>query len=132
MSPEDRDQHRSRIGFEVEVFLHAYWREGMDPLVKAGVLAWWADELEDWSVDQVRWALRKWCRDEPGKRANVGHILAILKRRRGEAHAERMRAAAASAEPDEAPRAPPDAETCRQRQSVLAETVARLKSAQKA
>lgn len=110
----------------------AYWDRRLDPLVKAGALAWWADELEDWSVDQVRWALRQWCRDEPRIPPNAGHILALLKRRRGEAHAERMRAAAASAEPDEAPRAPPDAETCRQRQSVLAETVARLKSAQKA
>lgn len=124
MSPEDRDQHRRRIGFEVEVFLHAYWREDVEPMVSAGVLSWWMDELEDWSVDQVRWALRKWCRDQPGRRANVGHILGLLKQRRGEAYAGRVAAARAAAEVQAPPRRVVSEEERQRRAEVISSVMA--------
>lgn len=94
MSSDDLAAHRSRIGFEVERVLLGYWQTDIEPVMKAAVLADWADELEDWSVDQVRWALRAWRRDNSRRKPNPGDILLILKRRRGVAAAERMGASA--------------------------------------
>lgn len=51
--------------------------------MKGAVLADWADCLEDWTVEQVHWALRKWRDDFPSKRPNPSHISKILKDERG-------------------------------------------------
>ena len=83
MSPEDRDRHRSQIGFKVEVVLQGYWVTELVPAMKAAVMADWADELEDWTLDQITWALREWRRENPSKKPNPGHISAILRHRRG-------------------------------------------------
>ena len=51
--------------------------------MKGAVLADWCDELEDWTVDQVRWGLRNWRNSNPSKKPNPAHIVEILKARRG-------------------------------------------------
>lgn len=131
MSPEDRDRHRSRIGFEVEVVLHSYWRADKDPLIRTAELAWWSDELEDWSIDQVQWALRRWCRDNPDRRPNPGHIVALLIQRRGQACAERMAAERLAKRAEEPAREPIDEETCKLRIAQLQATVRELGNAKR-
>lgn len=98
MSPEELERHRSQIGFEVEVVLQGYWQTDLDPRIKAGVMADWADELEDWPVPQVKWALREWRRENPRRKPNPGDILGVLKKRRGEEYAKR-RVASQEAQP---------------------------------
>ena len=44
------------------------------------------DALEDWHVDQVRAALRQWREEFPNKKPNPGHVLKLLKERRGRAY----------------------------------------------
>lgn len=57
--------------------------------VKAGILADWADALEDWTQEQVLYGLRKWRNENPSKKPNPGHVLAILKGLRGVKEAQR-------------------------------------------
>lgn len=64
----------------------------MDPKLRAAVLADWADELQDWSISQVRWGLRQWRSDNPRRKPNPGDIVGVLKRRRGEEYAAKARA----------------------------------------
>ncbi|WP_377758852.1 hypothetical protein [Paracoccus angustae] len=92
MSQDECARHRSRIGFEVEVVLQGYWQEQLAPELKAAVLADWADELEDWHLEQVRWGLREWRRENPRRKPNPGDIVAVLKKRRGEEYAARAAA----------------------------------------
>lgn len=64
--------------------LSAYFQPHEDERIKAAQLAWWCDELEDWTQEQVVWALRQWNRDNPRLRPTPGDIVAVLKRKRGE------------------------------------------------
>jgi len=83
--------HRQGIVSEVRVVLSAYFQPSETPETITAQLAWWADELHDWTREQVVWGLRQWNRDNPSKRPTPGHILKILKDARGKAEAERMR-----------------------------------------
>lgn len=67
------------------------------------MLADWADTLEDWEHRQVVWALRKWRNENPNKKPNPGHILAVLKEQRGRAMAERAKQQPVEPEPFSAP-----------------------------
>ena len=49
-----------------------------------------ADSLEDWSLEQIVYALRKWRDENPSKRPNPGHIKGLLLSLRGHAEAKRM------------------------------------------
>lgn len=91
LSPEECAEHRTRLAFEVEIVLQGYWQAQLDPKMKASVLADWADELEDWEVEQVRWGLRKWRSEKPDRKPNPGHIAAILKAERGKSFAAKMK-----------------------------------------
>lgn len=64
----------------------------MDDRLKAAVMTDWADSLEDWGVEQVKWGLREWRKDNPNKRPNPDHITAILKRKRGEVEMAKVKA----------------------------------------
>ncbi len=46
-------------------------------------MADWCDALEDWTQEQIVWALRKWRNENPNKKPNAGHILAVMKEARG-------------------------------------------------
>lgn len=61
--------------------LQGYWQTQLSPAMKSAVLADWADELEDWTREQVRWGLRRWRRNNPNKKPNPGHIAALLKQK---------------------------------------------------
>jgi len=93
MSPEQLAAHRKAIAFDVEVILDGYWDKRPPEDVKAGILADWSDTLEDWSGEQVLFALRKWRDENENKKPNPSHILSILKELRGKAEVERARLA---------------------------------------
>lgn len=82
----------------MRVVLSSYFQPSESADVITAQLAWWADELQDWSREQVVWGLRKWNRDEPSKRPTPGHILSILKRQRGIMEAKRNPAPKVKAE----------------------------------
>jgi len=67
----------------VTVVLSAYFQPNEAENIKAGQLAWWCDELQDWTREQVLWALRKWNGDNPRLRPTPGDIVAICKQARG-------------------------------------------------
>lgn len=110
MSQDECAAHRSRIGFEVEIVLQGYWQEQIAPQMKAAIMADWADELEDWPVDQIRWSLREWRRENPRRKPNPGDIVGVLKKRRGEEFAARQ-----ASLPKPAPSEPVITEEARQR-----------------
>lgn len=68
--------------------------------VKAGVLADWADALEDWTQEQYLYALRKWRNDFPNKKPNPGHITGMMQKIRGRKEIERMRTTQPSPDPE--------------------------------
>ena len=91
--------------------LQGYWQADLAPEMKAAVMADWSDELEDWTVDQVRWGLREWRRDNPRRKPNPGDVVAILKARRGKTEAAKL---AALPKPADAPRQPVSPEAAAQ------------------
>ncbi|MDF3606309.1 hypothetical protein PE067_09275 [Paracoccus sp. DMF-8] len=86
----------------VEVVLTGYWRDDMPAALRADVLADWCDELEDWPVESIKAALRKHRRENPNRKPNPGHIVALLKEAWGKRNAPVV--AAALAAPVEAPK----------------------------
>jgi hypothetical protein len=76
-------EHRQNLVSEVRVVLSAYFQPHETAEVVTAQLAWWADEMQDWTREQVVWGLRKWNRDEPRRRPTPGDVLRILKRQRG-------------------------------------------------
>lgn len=57
--------------------------------MKGAILADWCDALEDWTAQQIKWALNTWRDQYPSKKPNPGHISGILKQERGRKFAER-------------------------------------------
>ena len=115
MSSDELAHHRKRVSFEVEVILQGYWQAEMAPEVKAGVMADWADELQDWTVEQVRWGLRQWRRENPRRKPNPGDVLAILKEQRGKTEMAKL-AAIAPPQPER-----PEPVSAERAASILAE-----------
>ena len=83
LSPQGLQDHRAKIASEVKIVLSAYFQPHESDEIKAGQIAWWCDELQDWTQEQVVWALRKWNRDKPDRRPTPGHIVQIMKEARG-------------------------------------------------
>lgn len=83
LSPQGLEDHRAKIAFEVRTVLSAYFQPHEAEEIRAGQLAWWCDELQDWTQEQVVYSLRKWNRENPDKRPTPGHIVAIMKELRG-------------------------------------------------
>ena len=90
MSQQERIEHREAIASDVEAVLDFYWKERPPPIIKAKTLVHWCDELQDWTQEQVVWALRQWNRDNPDKRPTPGHILGIMTAMRGKREAARI------------------------------------------
>jgi hypothetical protein len=84
LSPQALAAHRQSIASEIRVVLSAYFQPHEDEEIKNAQLAWWCDELEDWTLENVVWALRKWNRDNPRLRPTPGDIVAICKKARGQ------------------------------------------------
>jgi hypothetical protein len=120
------EDHRTLIASEVKIVLSAYFKPSEDAGIIAGQMAWWCDELQDWTLEQVVWALRQWNRDNPRLRPTPGDILSILLVTRGKREAERAKASA----PPEPPRQDVELtdEQRAERQAVLAETVAEMRA----
>ena len=106
LSPQDLSEHRQKIAFDVEVILDGYWKDRPADALKAGIMADWMDTLQDWSHEQVVYGLRKWRNENPSKKPNPGHVLAILKQARG---AKVARTAQRAPEPAQLPRVTPEA-----------------------
>lgn len=90
LSPQELHDHRQAIASEVRTVLSAYFQPHEAEEVRAAQLAWWCDELQDWTREQVVWALRKWNRDNPRIRPTPGDIVAICKKARGQKMAASM------------------------------------------
>lgn len=90
LSPQERKAHRETIAFSVKTVLSAYFQPHEAEEIRAAQLAWWCDELQDWSHEQVVWGLRKWNRASPRLRPTPGDIVAILKAARGRKIAAEM------------------------------------------
>jgi hypothetical protein len=99
LSRQERIDHREKIAFEVKTVLSAYFQPHEAEEIRAAQLAWWCDELQDWTREQVVWGLRQWNRSNPDKRPTPGHILALLIDTRGRKEAERMQAIPKPQEP---------------------------------
>lgn len=74
--------------------LQGYWQAELSSEMKAAVMADWSDELEDWTVEQVRWGLRQWRKDNPRRKPNPGDVVAILKEQRGKTEMAKLAAIA--------------------------------------
>lgn len=83
LSQQELASHREKIASSVKIVLSAYFQPHEAEEIRAGQLAWWCDELQDWTQEQVVYSLRKWNRDNPDKRPTPGHIVAIMKELRG-------------------------------------------------
>ena len=116
MSSDQLQDHRARIAFEVKTVLSAYFQPHEAEEIKAAQLAWWCDELQDWTQEQVLWALRKWNRDSPDKRPTPGHILAICKEARGRKFAASL--------PKPPPEKPREKLSAQDRQAISARVLA--------
>lgn len=92
LSQQELFAHRDRIYSEVLAVLSAYFQPSDSPEIRAINKAWWCDELQDWTQDQVVYAMRKWNRDYPRLRPTPGDIVKLLKLLRGMREAERMQA----------------------------------------
>ena len=108
LSPEDIAAHRAKIASEVRVVLSAYFQPSETEQVRLAQMSWWSDTLEDWSLKQVVYALRKWNIDNPRLRPTPGDILKLLKTLRGKKEAERMRENAPQVEEKKEPRITPE------------------------
>jgi hypothetical protein len=83
LSPQQLAEHRAKIAFDVKTVLSAYFQPHEADEIRAAQLAWWCDELQDWTQEQVLWGLRKWNREHPRARPTPGDVVAILKEARG-------------------------------------------------
>lgn len=110
MTRQQCAEHRGRIGIEVRIILNGYWQPDESPELQKAVLAHWLDALEDWPLDQVRRELIAWQMENPNRRPNPGHIVKMLKKRRGEVYAQKLAALPKPADP-----APVVTEEARQR-----------------
>lgn len=115
MDVHEVQRHRAKIAFEVEVVLQGYWQAELSSEMKAAVMADWSDELEDWTVEQVRWGLRQWRKDNPRRKPNPGDVVAILKEQRGKTEMAKL-AAIAPPQPER-----PEPVTAERAASILAE-----------
>lgn len=90
LSPRGLSDHRRAIAFEVKAVLSAYFQPHEADEIKAAQLAWWCDELQEWTQEQVVWALRDWNRRNPRLRPTPGDILGIMKAARGRKYAQKV------------------------------------------
>lgn len=90
LSPQELADHRQKIASEVKIILSAYFQPHETQEIQSAQLAWWCDELQEWTREQVVYALRQWNRDEPRRRPTPGDITQLLKQLRGRKEAERM------------------------------------------
>ena len=93
LSRQQLEDHRAALASEVKIVLSAYFQPHEDAAIKAGQLAWWCDELEDWTREQVVYGLRQWNAKNPRLRPTPGDITSLLRKIRGEMMAQRQKAA---------------------------------------
>lgn len=71
---------------------NGYWQDLiMSEEVKTLILADWADELQDWSMDRIRAALIAWRDDNPRRKPTPGDIKTILRAEWGREKAPEVR-----------------------------------------
>lgn len=67
--------------------LDGYWQNRPSEPVVRRIRETWAEVLLPYSLDEVRDACRQWVTDNPSRKPNYGHILAILRDNRAGAAA---------------------------------------------
>ena len=115
LSQQQLSEHRAKIASEVKIVLSAYFQPHESDAIKAGQLAWWCDELQDWTHEQVVYGLRHWNRENPRTRPTPGDIVKLLKALRGKKEAQRMQSVKPAPEP------PKERATPEQVAAILAE-----------
>ena len=128
LSPQALQDHRASIAFEVRVALSAYFQPHEAEEVRAAQLAWWTDELQEWTLKQVVYALRQWNRENPRLRPTPGDILSILLVTRGKREADRAKLAAPKPEAEKGPSVDLTDEERIQRQAILSDVVANMRA----
>jgi hypothetical protein len=103
LSPQELQDHRRQIASEVKTVLSAYFQPHEAEEIRAAQLAWWCDELQDWTREQVVWGLRKWNRENSRARPTPGDILGLLTAMRGKREAEKLKALPAPPDEDRTP-----------------------------
>jgi hypothetical protein len=103
MSTEELKGHRAKIAFEVKTVLSAYFQPHEAEEIRAAQLAWWCDELQDWTREQVVWGLRQWNRENSRARPTPGDILGLLTAMRGKREAAKLNALLKPAEEERMP-----------------------------
>lgn len=79
LGPQERLKHRAMIGVEVEAMLDGYWQNRPAEPVRDRILANWMDELERYTLEEIRTACVQWQRGNPNKKPNHGHISEALR-----------------------------------------------------
>jgi hypothetical protein len=120
--------HRTGLASEVRVVLSAYFQPHEADDIKAAQLAWWCDELQDWTREQVVYGLRQWNRENPRLRPTPGDILSILLVTRGKREAERAKMAAPKPEAEKGPSVDLTDEDRTARQAILSDVVANMRA----
>lgn len=93
-SPQEIAAHRAQVSILVETILDGYWQADMSEMKRNYILADWCDDMERWTFESIRAALRWWRRQNPNKKPNPGHIRAILERAQAERKASERKAIA--------------------------------------
>lgn len=103
LSPQELQDHRRQIASEVKTVLSAYFQPHEAEEIRAAQLAWWCDDLQDWTREQVVWGLRQWNRENSRARPTPGDILGLLTAMRGKREAAKLNALPKPAEEERMP-----------------------------
>ena len=81
---QELERHRDLIGLEVEASLNngGWWREPSSMVVKARMFQKWMDALDQYQIGEIIKAFNSHTRQNPNKKPNEGHIIALIEQKR--------------------------------------------------
>lgn len=80
LSPQELDDHRARIGIEVEASLQngGHWVAPSSKAVKAKMFKKWMDALQNYGMEEIEAAFTRHALDLPSKKPNEGRIVEFI------------------------------------------------------